>query len=79
MCDAQGRIIEISKDGWRIINGSDKDIPILFKRFNQKPQVEPDRNYPSDIFEELLNLTNVKNQKHRHCLKSTLYQPLFRK
>jgi hypothetical protein len=68
MCDNQGRVIEISKDGWRIIDGSDKDIPIFFKRFNQHPQVEPDRHYPPDIVDKLLNLTNVKNQKHRHLI-----------
>ena len=68
MCDTQRSIIEISKDGWRIISGNNKDVSILFKRFNQQPQVEPDRNYPPDIFDKLLNLTNVKNQKHRHLL-----------
>ena len=77
MCDAQGRIIEISKDGWRIINGNDKDIPIIFKRFNQQPQVEPDRNYPPDIFDKLLNLTNVKNEKHRHLLKVYIISTLI--
>ncbi len=69
MSDAQSRIVEISKDGWRIIDGSNKDIPIIFKRHNQQSQTEPDRSYPSDIFEQLLNLTNVKNQTHRQLLK----------
>ena len=77
MCDAQGRIIEISKDGWRIINGNDKNIPIIFKRFNQQPQVEPDRNYPLDIFDKLLNLTNVKNEKHRQLLKVYIISTLI--
>ena len=77
MCDAQGRIIEISKDGWRIINESDNDIPIIFKRFNQKAQTEPVRNYHSDVFEDLLNLTNVKNQNHRHLLKVYIVSTLI--
>jgi hypothetical protein len=77
MCDNQGRIIEISKDAWRIINGSDKDVPILFKRFNQQAQVEPDRTYPYNIFEKLLNLTNVKNQNHRHLLKVYIISTLI--
>ena len=77
MCDAQGRIIEISKDDWRIISGIDKDIPIIFKRFNQQAQVEPDRNYPPDIFDNLLNLTNVKNQKHRQLLKVYIISTLI--
>ena len=77
MCDAQRRIIEISKDGWRIINGSDKDIPVIFKRFNQQAQVEPDRNYHSDVFEDLLNLTNVKNENHRHLIKVYIISTLI--
>ena len=77
MCDAQGRIIEISKDGWRIIDGSDKDISIIFKRHNQQPQIEPSRNYSKDIFEKLLNLTNVKNPSHRHLLKVYIISTLI--
>lgn len=73
MCDGQGRIIEISNEGWRIVDeNSDKNnnnYPILFIKHNQKSQVEPNREYPDDIFDQLLNLTNVKNQKHRLLLK----------
>ena len=67
--DTKGNIIEISKDGWRTINERDSDVPILFRKYHQQPQVEPDRNYPSDIFDQLLNLTNVKSSNHRHLLK----------
>ncbi len=77
LCDTQGRIIEISKDGWIMINGDDTDIPIIFTRYNQKAQVEPDRNYPSDIFEKLLDLTNVKNPNHRHLLKVYIISTLI--
>ena len=69
MADEQRRIIEVSKDCWRIINGSDSNAPILFKKHNQTPQVEPDRNYPTDIFDRFLDITNVSRQKHRHLLK----------
>jgi hypothetical protein len=69
MTDDARRIIEISKDGKRIINGSDPNAPILFQRYNQVAQVEPDSNYPPDIFEQFLNITNVRNKKHRHLLK----------
>jgi hypothetical protein len=77
MCDTQGRIIVISRDGWRIINGNEKDIPIIFKRHNQQPQIEPDKNYSADIFEKLLNLTNVKNPTHRHLLKVYIMSTLI--
>lgn len=67
--DTQGNIIEISKEGCRLINGGDRDVPILFIRYNQQPQVIPDWNYPDDIFEKLLNLTNVKKPHQRHLVK----------
>ena len=69
MTDGQGRIIEISADGWCIISGKDADFPILFKRHNQTPQVTPDRNYTKDIFDRFLNLTNVLNPEHKLLLK----------
>ena len=68
MADDGRRTTELSKNNWRIINGSDINSPILFKRHNQTAQVEPERNYPQDIFEQFLNLTNVKNKKHRQLL-----------
>ncbi len=77
MCNAQRSIIEISKDGWRIIDGSDKEAPIIFKRFNQQPQVNPERHYSPDIFDKLLDLTNVKNEKHKHLLKVYIISTLI--
>ena len=76
-CDSRGRIIEISKDCWKIIEGSDEQIPILFRRYNQLPLVEPDRNHSSDIFNQLLNLTNIKNIKHRHLIKVYIISTLI--
>ena len=69
MTDEQGRIVEISREGWRIINGSDPDVPILFKRHNQTSQVTPDGDYTPDIFDRFLDLTNVRNEEHRLLLK----------
>jgi hypothetical protein len=69
MCDSKRRVIEISKDGWKIIDTNYGNSPILFRKYNQQPLVEPDRNYPQDIFDKLLNLTNVKKENHRHLLK----------
>ena len=68
MTDDSRRIIEISKDGKRIINGCDANAPILFRRHNQTAQVEPDSSYEPDIFDQFLNLTNVK-KKHRQLIK----------
>ena len=69
MTDAHGRMIEISIDGCRIINGTDKEIPILFKRYNHTAQVEPDWNYDPYIFDKFIDLTNIKPE-HRQTDKS---------
>ena len=68
MTDAHGRMIEISIDGCRIINGTDKEIPILFKRYNHTAQVEPDWNYDPYIFDKFIDLTNIKPE-HRQLIK----------
>ena len=68
MTDSQRRIIELSAEGWRIISGTESDVPVLFKRHNQSPQVEPDRNYEPDIFDRFLDLTNVKKE-YRQLIK----------
>lgn len=69
MTDSLGCIVEISANGWRIINGSDSDVPILFKRHNQTPQVTPDKNYKKDILDRFLDLTNVRDEAQRLLLK----------
>jgi hypothetical protein len=68
MTDDARRIVEISKDGKRMINGNDANAPILFRRHNQTAQVEPDSDYEPDIFDQFLNLTNVK-KKHQQLIK----------
>lgn len=50
--------IEITPDGWKSIKNA-----IIFRRFNhQIPQVYPDPNYPDDIFDQFMNLLNVKKE-----------------
>jgi hypothetical protein len=68
MTDEKWRCIKITKDGWNIINGGETSTT-LFIRYNQNPQVEPDRNYDSDIFDKLLDLTNIKDPKNRLLTK----------
>jgi hypothetical protein len=66
MTDDKYRSIKMTKDtGWKIVN----DTPPLFIRYNQKPQVEPDRNYEPDIFDKFLGLTNIKDPQHRLLVK----------
>jgi hypothetical protein len=66
MTDDMYRSIKMTKDtSWKIVN----DTPPLFIRYNQKPQVEPDRNYEPDIFDKFLDMTNIKDPQHRLLVK----------
>jgi DNA polymerase elongation subunit (family B) len=66
MTDDKYRSIKMTKDtSWKIVN----DTPPLFIRYNQKPQVEPDRNYEPDIFDKFLDMTNIKDPQHRLLVK----------
>ena len=50
--------IEITRDGWKTVKNQ-----IIFRRFNhQIPQISPERNYSPDIFEQFMNLLNVKKE-----------------
>lgn len=66
LTDEKWRCVQVSKDGWDIIN----DSPILFIRYNQVPQMDPSREYGADIFERFFDLTNVKDESGRLLLKT---------
>ena len=59
------QIVEVSKTGWEIKTNQD----ILFTRYNQTPQVLPDRNYDDGIFDEYIKSTNVKGDSNKLLLK----------
>ncbi len=61
MTDEQRNVIKISKDGWQIVDSF--NAPILFSRYNEKPQTIPVREYPDDVFDQFINLGNLKNKK----------------
>jgi hypothetical protein len=50
--------VEITSEGWKIRKNE-----IIFRRFDhQKPQDYPEPNYPSDIFDQFMDLLNVKKE-----------------
>ncbi|HEX9319982.1 MAG TPA: hypothetical protein VF884_13700 [Nitrososphaeraceae archaeon] len=57
MTDEKWRCVRISNEGWQIVNES----PGIFVKYNQIPQVEPEREYESTIFDKLITLTNTKD------------------
>jgi hypothetical protein len=65
LADSKWRCIKITEHGCEII----QDSPVLFIRFNQKAQVEPERNYPNDIFDQYLDLMRINNLDHRLLIK----------
>jgi hypothetical protein len=67
LTDERWRQIKINKDHWQIIKSSNSEI--LFTRFNQASQLEPDRDYSSDIFDNYLDLMNISDLQHRLLLK----------
>lgn len=66
LTDSLWRCVSITKYGWEI---KAHEPNCLFTRFNQKPQVEPDDNSPSDIFDEFLDLMHIKDAAHRILTK----------
>lgn len=67
LTDEEWRQIKITKDNWQIVKSSNSEI--LFTRFSQTSQVEPDRDYSSDICDKYLDLMNISDQQHRLLLK----------
>ena len=49
LAEPESRCIKLTVQTWEIVENS-----VLFFRFNQKPQGEPDRNYHVDIFDNIL-------------------------
>ena len=69
MTDEKSSVVEISPGAWNIVSSNDSSMPILFRRYNQVAQVEPCRNYDNDIFNQFIDLTNVKDKRHKQLLK----------
>jgi hypothetical protein len=58
-------IIRITSNGWNI-----EKSPIIFRRYsNQLPQVYPSRDYEQDVFDNFINLVNVKDNDSKLLLK----------
>ncbi|HZD35617.1 MAG TPA: DNA polymerase domain-containing protein, partial [Nitrososphaeraceae archaeon] len=59
-------VIKLTSANWSISKMSDA---ALFSRFNQKAQVTPSREYPPDIFDQYLDLMQIKNAASRLLIK----------
>jgi Bifunctional DNA primase/polymerase, N-terminal len=66
LTDPQWRCIRITTMEWEIIKHTNN---VLFTRFNQKAQVMPDRNYPLNIFDQYLDLMQIRDASLRILIK----------
>jgi hypothetical protein len=62
LTDSSWKCVQITNDGWSIIP---HQMGTMFTRFNQKAQVEPDRNYQEDIFDQFLDLIHIYDHQRR--------------
>jgi len=58
--------VKITKYGWELLDRT--PFPI-FMRYKQTPQVIPTTDYPADIMDQFLELTNLKEVKDRILIK----------
>jgi hypothetical protein len=66
LTNSKWSVIRITPSGWFII---DNNVPIIFKRYAQQPQVNPSLQYSDDIFDKFLDLVNVQDEDTRLLLK----------
>ncbi|HEX9677756.1 hypothetical protein [Nitrososphaera sp.] len=60
--------VKVTRDGWTV-----EQAPVLFARHsNNAPQAEPVTEYPPDIIDRFLSLTNITNDGHKLLLKCYL-------
>ena len=66
MADLEWKCIRITNGSWQIVNS---DSTVMFARFNHKPQILPDKNYPNQIFDDYLDLMHIQEPGHRLLTK----------
>lgn len=65
LAETEWKCIRITNENWEIVNSGS---PAMFARFNQKPQVLPNK-YPDRIFDDFLDLMHIQDPGHRLLTK----------
>ena len=79
MTNKDWEFVRINSEGWNIEKSSNTTTPV-FKRYkNQLPQVYPSKQYPNDIFDQFMNLLNVKDANAKLLLKVYLILLIYYK
>ena len=75
LCNSRWEIVKITREGWSIETNCKE---ILFKRFPiANAQVYPLTDYPTDILEQFMKLTNVNNDEDNKLLAKVYMISLF--
>ena len=64
LTNREWEFIKITPEGWSKVRNA-----IIFHRYSASPQVDPIREYPSDILDKFINLFNVQGDQNRLLLK----------
>ena len=81
--DGNSILYDLTNTDWQIVKVTDKDwsieyAPVIFRRYsNQLSQVYPVREYPPDIFDKFMDLTNVKDSEDSRSLFKCYIISLF--
>jgi hypothetical protein len=64
LCNPQWEIVEVTRVGWDVVQHNEKNI--LFKRFSiMNSQVYPEKDYPADILDKFMKLTNIYDEDNK--------------
>jgi hypothetical protein len=75
LCNKNWEIVKITRDGWNVVQNNDQ---VLFKRFPiMNPQVYPMKEYPSDIMDQFIRLTNVYDDEDNKVLAEVFLVSVF--
>jgi len=75
LCNSKWQVVKITSEGWSIENDCKE---ILFKRYPiSSAQVYPSREFPPDILEQFMKLTNVYNDEDNKLLAKVYLISLF--
>ena len=75
LCNKSWEVVKITRHGWTIEQNYDQ---VLFKRFAiMNPQVYPLKDYPPDIMDQFIRLTNVYDDEDNKLLAEVYLISLF--
>ena len=78
LCNKNWEVVRITRNGWNVEPIEHNYKQVLFKRFSiNNPQVYPNKDYPSDIMDQFIKLTNVHGNENNRLLVEVYLVSLF--